>query len=151
MTITEYEGITLQSSALKNVKNVIIYSDYDDWYTGNALTVNGTVEGDFIYADTEKTELTAYIGKDGDVVIPEGVICIGDDAFYEHHAIKYVPEGSALGRTAVGTLMSITIPESVTSIGDRAFKECSGLTSVTIPNGVASIGEDAFNYCDNLK
>ena len=72
-------------------------------------------------------------GVNGDVVIPQGVTSIGDDAFYGCRG-----------------LTSITIPNSVTSIGDSAFYGCSGLTSVTIPNSVTSIGESAFYWCSGL-
>ena len=68
------------------------------------------------------------------VVIPDGVMRIGDRAF----------EGCE-------NLRSITIPDSVTSIGDGAFRGCSKLTSVTIGNGVTSIGNRAFQSCTALR
>ena len=49
------------------------------------------------------------------LVVPEGVTSIGDQAFYY----------------CTG-LTSITLPSNVTSIGSSAFYNCSGLTSVTI-------------------
>ena len=79
--------------------------------------------------------LEKYIPEDGEteVVIPEGVTRIGDDAFIE-----------------CKSLTSVTIPESVTSIEFAAFCGCSSLTSVTISEGVTSIGHFAFEYCDSL-
>jgi len=76
-----------------------------------------------IYSD-ENTEIT-------DLVIPNSVTSIGDDAFSD-----------------CSGLTSVTIPNSVTSIGDYAFEGCDGLTSVAIPNRVTSIGRSAFAYCD---
>ncbi len=67
------------------------------------------------------------------LVIPDGVTSIGDDAFAYYTG-----------------LISVTIPDSITSIGDDAFAHCTGLTSVTIGNGVTSIGDDAFYGCDSL-
>ena len=69
-----------------------------------------------------------------DLIIPDSVTSIGDDAFW--------------GYTS---LTSVTIPDSVTSIGDYAFSYCTSLKSVTIGKGVTSIGDDAFRYCDSLK
>ena len=68
-----------------------------------------------------------------DLTIPDGVISIGNYAFY-----------------GCSGLTSVTIPDSVTSIGASAFYGCSGLTSVTIPDGVTSIGEEAFYNCTEL-
>lgn len=64
-----------------------------------------------LYRD-EETEIT-------DLVIPEDVTSIGENAFY-----------------GCSGLTSITIPENVTSIGCSAFAGCNGLTSITIPKGV---------------
>ena len=79
-----------------------------------------------------KGVLTEYKGPGGDVVIPEGVKEIGDEAF-----------------TDCEDLASVTIPESVRKISSYAFGE-SSLQSVTIPKSVQSIGGMAFCDCENL-
>lgn len=70
--------------------------------------------------------LVKYDGEGGDVVIPDGVTSIGEEAFL-----------------FCRNLISVTIPDSVTSIGDYAFYGCHGITSVTIPSSVA-IGYRVF-------
>ena len=78
---------------------------------------------------------TLYLNKEKvtELVIPDGVVCIKDYAFYNYDG-----------------LTSVTIPNSVTSIGDNAFYDCDKLASVTIPNSVTSIGAEAFCSCDYL-
>ena len=85
--------------------------------------------------DKNKTVLILYPkGKQGaSYAIPNGVISIGDAAFF-----------------GCKDLTSITIPKSVTSIGHMAFQGCIGLKSITIPNSVTSIGHSVFAGCANL-
>ena len=54
-------------------------------------------------------------GLNGDVVIPDGVVCIGDSAFYKCRG-----------------LMTVTIPSSVTKIGDAAFEWCDKIKSFAV-------------------
>ena len=66
-------------------------------------------------------------------IIPDGVVCIGDDAF-----------SGCIGLT------NIHIPNSVKTIGESAFIGCSGLTSIHIPDSVTTIKLFAFTYCSAL-
>lgn len=80
----------------------------------------------------ENGVLTKYTGGEDDVVIPNGIISIGDGAFWNC------------------TMTSVSIPFGVTSIGESAFQNCPNLTSASIPSGVTSIGESAFLKCTSL-
>ena len=82
-------------------------------------------ESDFVI---ENGVLIEYQGSGGDVVIPDGVISIGDGAF-----------------AYCGSLKSVTIPDSVTSIDSSAFADCNSLAHITIPNSVTNIGYRAFS------
>lgn len=68
-----------------------------------------------------------------EIIIPDGVEKISDDAF----------------RSFVN-MTSVHIPDSVTYIGQDAFRGCTSLTAVRIPGGVATIGKAAFNGCTRL-
>lgn len=59
--------------------------------------------------------------------IPQGILSIGDDAFYHSYFLK-----------------EISIPESVTYIGDYAFVACYSLTSINLPETIMFIGNNAF-------
>ena len=110
---------------------------------------NPLCHADHLYSD-ENTEIT-------NLVIPDGVTSIGDNAFYECTGLTSVTIPSSV--TSIGNevfyyctgLTSVTIGNSVTSIGQYAFAGCSGLTSVTIGNSVMSIGNAAFSGCVNLR
>ena len=107
------------------------YED-DDLYWG-AYSMNGVVDGDFLYADSTFTTLTRYLGSDSIVTVPSTVTAIGQSAFAEHDE-----------------LVSVTLPEGITSIGNEAFFFCWNLTTINIPADVTEIGYAAFNYCSSL-
>ena len=81
--------------------------------------------------EIENGVLKRYTGPGGDVVIPDGVTSIGDQAFY-----------------LCGKMTSVTMPDSVTQIGDDAF--CLELRQAKIPDSVQGIGDQVFSFCYNL-
>ena len=88
--------------------------------------------GCFLSGD-EKTVLYRSNASKQEIVIPEGVTTIGEEAF------QYC-----------ANLQSVVIPEGVTTIGEEAFLCCKNLQSVVIPEGVTEIGKYAFDDCTNL-
>ena len=138
--------------------NTIIYKGSatgSPWRAGRRF--NGELfDGDFIYADEQKTELEGYIGWDTAVVIPEQVKTIGSRAFYKKTRLKSViipASVTSIGASAFSnckSLTSVTIPESVTAIESSAFYNCTSLTSITIPKSVTSIGISTFSDCTSL-
>lgn len=69
-----------------------------------------------------------------DLVIPNGVPCIHNYAFYNCNCLTSV----------------LIYNNATTSIGDYAFVNCDGLTSVVMGNKVTSIGAGAFFLCSSL-
>ena len=105
----------------------------------------GTVAPWYSYKDSIKT-----------VIINNGVIAVGDYAFYDHSELTNVniPNGTTfIGHNAFNgctSLTSMTIPSSVNFLGDFSFALCTGLTQVNIPNQVTFIGKYAFYLCTGL-
>lgn len=78
--------------------------------------------------------LVKYRGKDTDVVIPETVCEIGEDAFKNRTDIT-----------------SVLIPDTVRIIGDYSFFGCIRLAAVILPKNVKRIGISAFDGCTSLS
>jgi len=89
-------------------------------------------------------------------IIPDSVISIGNNTFYECSGLTNCTIGSGVTNICAyafyncTSLTTIDIPDSVTSIDMSAFRNCSGLTSCTIGSGVTSIGKSAFYECSSL-
>lgn len=141
--------------------------------------MNGYTQGDFVFSNSARTNLVAYIGNGSEVVIPSTVDTIGEYAFYPCSSLTTVtlPNGlSRIGNYAFydcSSLSSINIPNSVNYIGEWAFRGTTNLTSITLPNAldtirtatfvlsginsvnipssVVYIGDRAFGWCQNLS
>lgn len=68
------------------------------------------------------------------LIIPEGVTEIADEAFYHNENIK-----------------TVVLPNGIKRIGNRAFMQCYKLEKINLPDSITEIGEDAFHECLNLK
>ncbi|HAU87468.1 MAG TPA: hypothetical protein DCW90_18880 [Lachnospiraceae bacterium] len=98
-------------------------------------TIYKSVDG-ILYSSDYKKLIKCPEGKTGTFYIQDGVVSIGNAAFYD----------------CSGLTGSLTIPNGVTSIGHRAFYGCSGLTgSLTIPSDVTTICYETFYGCSSLK
>ncbi|MDE6719290.1 MAG: leucine-rich repeat domain-containing protein [Treponemataceae bacterium] len=110
------------------------------------------------YLIMHDTKVFGY--KDGmpaELVIPEGVTEIDEDAFEDCLTLVSVTIPDTVVRIGecafygCENLKSVTIGKGVKSIGEGAFGDCTSLTSVTIPSSVTYIGECVFEECTSLK
>lgn len=131
------ESVTaIGENAFLNVP-AVYYSGTAEGSPWGALAINPLQYAsmdDFEFEDEEKTIIKKYIGAGGDVVIPEGIVKIGRDAF------KYCSE-----------VASVTLPSSVVTIDYGAFWGCYNMTRITMPYGVKNIGSLAFYMCYKLE
>ena len=83
--------------------------------------------------DTRNHKLLTFFSNQEQVVLPDGLTHIGNEAF-----------------AGCEKLTTITLPASLTHIGDWAFNGCENLTAITLPAGLSHIGDWAFFRCYNL-
>ena len=85
-----------------------------------------------------------------EVTLPEGLITIGDDAFYRCKDLKTVNIPGSVryiefqAFSGCGSLESVTLPESIELIASYAFMNCKCLKEIVIPGNNCSICDDAF-------
>lgn len=106
----------------------------------------------------ENRVILGYRTEQSHVVIPEGVVEIGEAAFKECLWLESIEIKSAIFRTigdkafqGCKNLQNVIIRNLSGAIGAYAFDKCSQLESLDIPYGAMEIGEKAFNACVNLN
>jgi len=163
MTINQYSKIEIDDTVIDN-NDIINYNggygyvfnttgEHTIKYTllGDEYNSNGTVIQEHSFSDIN--EMTS-------MVIPEGILIMGDGAFSYCNNITNICLPKTLttfGVSDIGAVISncplittLNIPDSVTSIGKDAIY-LKGLTTVTIGTGIMSIDNQAFAECTNLS
>lgn len=90
-------------------------------------------DGYILYKEGQEVLLVGYMGKETELVLPEGITGI-----YEH-AFKGDED-----------LISIELSDTVKEIANEAFYNCKALESVIIGSGTTRIGMYAFSSCVSL-
>ena len=88
-----------------------------------SISSNVSAKEEFVIRDGT---LIKYNGNGGNVVIPDGVTSISEEAFKETD------------------ITEVEIPEGVQVIGEYAFAYCDSLKNVKFPSTLISIGYGAF-------
>ena len=113
----------------------------DHKITTRGGTWNLVSDGGFILDPEDSTRLIGYVGPAGRVVVPDGIVTIGERAFSPSNTWTPAPDG----------ITEIVLPDSVTTIEGLAFYQCADLTSVTLPEGLRTLGNLAFGQCTALR
>ena len=94
--------------------------------------------------------------KLNNVVIPNGIISIGDSAFSSCTSLETIalPDNiKNIGNytfSGCKNLASIKLPDNIKNIGNYAFSGCKNLASIKLPESIEKIGDSAFKDCANL-
>ena len=118
---------SIGNNAFKNVKAIV--------YNGTAGTASSTwgalvrynvLDGDFVYEDSTKVKLVAYLGSSSSVTIPSSVTEIDANAFANCSSLTQVDLANAI------------------TIGNNAFYGCNNIESVTTGNTVSLTNSALF-------
>ena len=103
------------------------------------------------------TTIVKYVGKGGDVKIPEKCTSIGNGAFKDCKTLLSIEIPSSVktvGETpfdGCNSLKSVKLQEGITCIQWGMFSECSALTNIELPSTLKTIEGAAFARCKSLK
>jgi hypothetical protein len=73
-------------------------------------------------------------GLSGFITLPEGLVCVNDEAFYQCTGLNHV-----------------TIKNGTASLAKSAFERCYNLQAVVIPPSLQNFGEACFKSCRKLQ
>ena len=136
-------GDSLQNFYVSALKGTAFIRNEDNWeddflYLGHCLVADRKL------SNTRKVkDGTLYI-SDGvfvsshsskpltEVILPEGLLGIGDKAFY-----------------GCAHLSSINLPDSLLYLGDEVFYGCTRLCEITLPAGLVTVGADVVGSSSN--
>ena len=130
-----------------------------------AMTVSAEKRGFIVKTDSDgDMYISGYNGDGGDITIPDGVVWIGEKAFYGNRNITSVTVPASCwywvdtqAFAFCPNLKTVTFNGSIGGIGEGAFYGCTALEKVTfggsvgMESGKGGIGNYAFSYCTSLK
>ncbi len=141
----------------ENLRNISVPETLDEFgyccFSATAWMDAQKNDSDYV---TLNSVLLYMKNRKGNIVIPEGVVGIGDGLFkaFDVLTIQF-PEGlKFIGRNSFQDcyyLEEVTLPEGLEEIRDGAFYNSQNLASVYMPQSVTEIGEYAFYYCCALQ
>lgn len=121
---------------------------------------NITAENVYVQSANNEFEIVAgvlkkYHGQALEVVVPDGVIEIGESAFQGLCVTSIIlPNSVKVIRSSAfaGTKMTaFVMPNSVEVVDNGVFWGCSKLKTIILSKNLKSIGSGAFNYCKTLE
>lgn len=118
-------------------------------------TYPGDAKGMTVYAPGEI--IVKFIGTETDVVVPEGVKAIGDEAFSGCTTVETVKLPSSLLWIGLGAfskcpnLIRVEISEGIEKTHLELFSDCPSLECVILPNSLKNLERGMFANCTSLR
>ena len=128
-----------EDTTIENSSSSFDFTDYD---------IETSVEG---------IKIIEYFGHEKEISLPEGVYCIGENAFKSNPRLKKVELPSTVtiiehsAFDSCSKLEYVSLPTGLKSLGAYAFFGCYLLDNVELNDNVEFIGEHAFSNCWNLS
>lgn len=101
--------------------------------------------------------LLKYLGNESRVVIPEGVVCIAEEAFAGNEAVERVILPDTVETIGAGAfrgcliLQTINFPARLKYLGAGAFENCVKLLRILLPDGLEKVEDQVFKHCRRLR
>ena len=147
-------GIGLFSFSSSGITSMTLPPTID--HIGSTAFGNSTLEEINLPSSLKHIEMFAFSSCKNlkSIVLPEGLLTLGDMAFMYDSSIEEINLPSTLtslgGDCFTGTsIRSLTIPGSVKVLGNDKSIESNSLELVIVEEGVTSIGRHVFNFCQN--
>ena len=123
--------------------------------TSNDVVIPGEVDGYPVVAIG--AHMFAYNDKIKSVSLPEGIISIGNMAFFKCMSLEAIsiPEGiKMIDECCFGdcqSLAEVHFPDSLEEVGRFSFLQCLNLTEISFGESLTTIGQGAFQLCASLS
>ena len=108
-----------------------------------------------VYTADKKTLVRCPVGRTGKVIIPDGVIAIGRDAFRFCRINEAVIPDSVteVGAAAFADshIEKFSFGKGMTYISKRMFRLCRNLKHIHIPSNIKEIMSSAFSACEAVE
>lgn len=141
------------ASAFKNCVNLneVVLLNPQTWISPSSFEGTKWFEQfteDFVVVNGQ---LLKYNGNEEDITIPEGIVHISANVFYENKKVKTVTCPSTLediwtfSFANCTNLRKVIFNNTLNIISIGAFENCPNLTEVTLPKSLTLLGAMAFN------
>lgn len=155
-------GITIHGlkSEKKNIDRIVIPSEIDgvpvrkiDHSAFAESEIREVVFEEDSHLETIDRDAFADCLKLEEVIFPDSLMGIGENAFYGCSGLEHIGFSAAKRLTLIGSgafygnesLGYVLLPDHLKTIGDETFMNCTALQNVTIPSPIEIIGYGAFS------